>query len=77
MSLIVRVAPRKDGRYDIHISDDNGHQLLNSSQGYENRGDAIKVVRRLFGSVEPTGRAQEVYLDAVDSKGWGIRERLR
>lgn len=77
MSIIVRVSARKDGRWDIYVADDNGHQLLNSSQGYENRSDAVRVVRRLFGTVHLTGKAQEVYLDEEDADGASERVRIR
>lgn len=49
MSILVDIKPRQDNRFDIYVSDDNGDQLLNSNQGYENVEDAKNVARRLFG----------------------------
>ena len=73
----VDIKPRHDNRFDIHVSADNGEQLLNSSQGYENVEDAERVVRRLFGPVLVDGRLQTVALRVEYRDGKTKTEQIR
>lgn len=43
------------GKWDIYVHDRSelGDLLLYSSQGYENREDAERIVERLFGELKP------------------------
>lgn len=77
MTINVAVKPRGDNRFDIYVADDNGCELLNSSQGYENVEDAEQVVRRLFGPVVATGQAQTVELHLEYRDGTTKTEQLR
>ena len=45
--IVIRVEPRADRLYDIHV-DVPGNQLLNSDQGYARALDAEAAVRRLW-----------------------------
>lgn len=45
----VEVKPRADKRYDIYVRQTLGDEpLVNSSQGYENRAEAVYIARKLF-----------------------------
>lgn len=73
----VEVRPRADNRFDIYVADDNGNELLNSNQGYENVEDAEHVARRLFGRVVATGEAQTVALQVTYRDGKTKTEQIR
>jgi hypothetical protein len=89
--IAVHIKPRTDGRYDIHIHDRSldGELLVFSNQGYENQGDAERIVRRLFGStnqtVDPDGKTipavkpdfEHVDLTITYLDGTGRHEMLR
>ncbi|MEV5360598.1 hypothetical protein AB0K45_09665 [Micrococcus luteus] len=46
-AVLVEVKPRGDNRFDIYVGD-FGDAYLNSSQGYENVEDAVRIVRKLW-----------------------------
>jgi hypothetical protein len=47
----IHVKPQAGTGVDIYVADGGNHeQLLHSSQGYENHGDAEALVERLFGA---------------------------
>lgn len=73
----VNVRPRADDKFDIYVAADNGEELLNSSQGYENVEDAEKIVRRLFGKVGLTGETQTVALVTTYRDGKTKTEQIR
>lgn len=48
--LTVEVYRRDDGRWDWRAQTDNNEIVATShNQGYENRGDAVELTRKLFG----------------------------
>lgn len=68
----VRIKPRTDRRYDIHVYNGSisGELLVHSSQGYENAADAESIVRRLFcTSVEPVSLTV-THLDGTGTHRW-------
>jgi hypothetical protein len=73
----VTVKPRRDNKFDVHIADDNGNELLSSNQGYENVEDAEKVVRRIFSLVAATDKEQSVVLRVEYRNGKTKTEQLR
>lgn len=73
----VTVKSRQDNRFDIWVAADNGEQLFNSNQGYENVEDAERVVRRAFGPVGVTGELQTVNLTVEYRDGKIKREKIR
>jgi hypothetical protein len=77
MTINVKVEPRQDKRFDIHVADDHGHELLYSSQGYENVEDAVMIVRRLFGPVKMSGELQTVNLTVQFRDGREHTEKIR
>ncbi|MGB3483992.1 MAG: hypothetical protein WBB07_17470 [Mycobacterium sp.] len=71
--IIIR--PRADQKFDIYVRADNGHSLLNSSQGYERAIDAETVVRNLFGGgAAERVRHMRAFLGGPDVSPESLRE---
>lgn len=81
----VNIEPHTDGelagKYDIKVYDGhNGELLLFSNQGYENRGDAEAIARRLFsigirGDEAPEFEHADLFVMNMD--GTSSREMIR
>ena len=48
----LEVYTRHDGKYDLRIIHANGNILMQSSQGYENRADAITTAAGIIDAVK-------------------------
>jgi hypothetical protein len=84
----VVVKPHADGqlsgKYDIYVydGDEDRELLLFSNQGYENRDDAVRMVRRLLSGQSLETRAENsapepVDLCIKDMDGRGTHEMIR
>lgn len=74
MTIKVDIHPDVRGKYVVSVGDPGDIWLSSTSQGYENIGDAERIVRRAFGGPHPGAMLSVDDADAFAAGGAGVPE---